>query len=161
MSARNCAWGLCSAALHTVHIGVEHIWSCGSATFPISFCLVTDSLLIEIIMRPTVSRPVVLRPETKCAFTSLEIIFRQLPFLLRGSLSDERTGLWFTDATAGPRQRSLSRVWFPQDWWTYFETHPKLKTQVPISPHARNRVAQSYSRALNCHTTRNSSCSTL
>jgi hypothetical protein len=52
--------------------------------------------------------------------------------LMWGALSDERTGVPFT-ISAGPRQRSHSRVWVPGDSWPYF-TASDLRLPQPGGP---------------------------
>jgi hypothetical protein len=82
--------------------------------------IITFTLWI-IILRPTVGRPVghgIKHPSG--VYDQVFITVRQLRVLLmRGALSDERTGLLFTIA-AGPRQRSNTRVLLPWDSRPYF-----------------------------------------
>jgi hypothetical protein len=70
--------------------------------------------------------------------------------LIRGALSDERTGLSFTSA-ASPRQHSHSRVRVPHDSWPYFTVSdsriPPPGGQAPVFMSPRNRVAQLYPQA--------------
>jgi hypothetical protein len=79
------------------------------------------SLSLSLILRPTVSWPVCLGIKHPSGdYDQIFITGRQFAgFLMRGALSDERTGLSFTIA-AGPRQRSHFRVSVPWDSWPYF-----------------------------------------
>jgi hypothetical protein len=76
---------------------------------------------VEVMLRPTVTRPVFL--DTKPPSGAQDQIFitsRQLRLCWWGAhLSDERTGLSFTNA-ASPRQHSHSRVLVIRDSWPYF-----------------------------------------
>jgi hypothetical protein len=65
---------------------------------------------------------------------------------MRGSLSDEGTGLPLTTA-AGPRQRSHSWITVPRDSRDHIllpqiRDSPNLEGQVPVFIFPRNRVAQ-------------------
>jgi hypothetical protein len=61
------------------------------------------------------------------------------------ALSVERSGLQFS-VVAGPRQRSLSWVWSPQDSWSYFIISI-FQGQLPAFISPRNMVAQLYLQA--------------
>jgi hypothetical protein len=55
--------------------------------------------------------------------------------LMWGSLSDEKSGLYFS-VFVGHRQRSLSQIWVPRDSWAYFivsifENPQTLRARVP------------------------------
>jgi hypothetical protein len=81
------------------------------------------------------------------------IILRQLRVCWRGAPSLTRSRVCSISVVAGPRQRSLSRVWVPRDSWAYFivlifETPPNLESHVPVFISRRNRVAQLYLQAL-------------
>jgi hypothetical protein len=71
--------------------------------------------------------------------------------LVRGALSDEKTGLSFTTA-AGPRQSSHSQVRVPRDSQPYFTVSDSRLPQSgrPVSRIyiPRNRVAQLYPQVL-------------
>jgi hypothetical protein len=83
-------------------------------------------------------------------FSSLKVFFNIVADLIsRGTLSDERTGLWFTVAP-GPRHRRLSvfreiyeRILLSIIWYSQ-----NLKGHVPVFISPRNRIAQLYPQAL-------------
>jgi hypothetical protein len=78
------------------------------------------SLSLSLMLRPTVSRPVCLGiKHPSRAYAQLFISQTAAGLLMWGALSDERTGLSFT-FTAGPRQRSHSRVRVPRGSPPYF-----------------------------------------
>jgi hypothetical protein len=86
---------------------------------------------------PTVSRPVWLwMKHPSGAYDQIFTTVRQLRvFLMRGGLSYERTGLSFT-ITAGPRQRSHSRVRVPWDSRSYFTlSDSRLPFSSPPTTH--------------------------
>jgi hypothetical protein len=78
-------------------------------------------LSLSLMLRPTVSWPVCLG--IKHPSGAYDLIFITVTtaagLLMRGALPDERTGLSFT-ISAGPRQRSYSRVRVPWESRPYF-----------------------------------------
>jgi hypothetical protein len=114
-------------------------------------CVCLDRRLsLSLMLRPTVSRPVLslnkapiwdLRPDFYYCQTVAGL-------LMWGALSDERTGLSFTIAT-GPRQRSHSRVQVPHFTVSNsrlpFSSPPTIRRATvevfdPASPPRRPRV---------------------
>jgi hypothetical protein len=75
---------------------------------------------VEVMLRPTVRRPVCLGVKAPKRLPRLDFCYCQTAagLLIWGALSDERRNLSFTIAT-GPRQRSHSQVRFPCDLWSY------------------------------------------
>jgi hypothetical protein len=91
------------------------------------------SLSLNIMLRPTVSRPVCLGKKHPpgaydqffFACVTVTVLF------LCGALSDERSGLSFICA-AGPCQRSLSRVRVPWDLRPYFTLLSSAANTLPL-----------------------------
>jgi hypothetical protein len=114
-------------------------------------CTAHVKIIVKVILRPTVSRPVCLGVKHPCGASSffsvrhLRVCGCGAPFL------KERTGLSFTIA-AGPRQRSQSRVRIPLDSWHILLSQildsPNLEGHIPVFISPRNRVAQLYPQAL-------------
>jgi hypothetical protein len=139
----NCCWA--SQAQSYDHILLSQIWrlpqprgtdsriyfppGIGSPTIPSGIELNSVQVEVEVILRPTVSRPVYLGvgfPSGACAQIFL-FCLTIAGFLMRGTLSDETMGLWFTRTIAsGPCQSSHSLDQVPQNSWPYitvsFET---------------------------------------
>jgi hypothetical protein len=84
-----------------------------------SLSLSLSLLVVRVILRPTVSRPVCLIKSNFGPWPDFCYCQALTDLFMRGALSDERTGLSFINIV-GPRQRSHFRVRAPRDSWPYF-----------------------------------------
>jgi hypothetical protein len=81
---------------------------------------VTGSLQVKVMLRPTVSRPVCygIKHPSRAQDQIFYYCQTVAGLLMWGAISDERTGLF--KITAGPHQRSHSRVRVLRDSWPHF-----------------------------------------
>jgi hypothetical protein len=96
---------------------------------------VTQGLSLSLVLRPTVSRPVCLGAKHPSgAYDQIFITCVTVTVMfLWGDLTDERSGLSFV-YSAGPYQRSLSRVRVPLDLRPYFTvSHLRLPFSSPFT----------------------------
>jgi hypothetical protein len=98
-------------------------FACSHAHILSDWCLEIRLTLLSLslVLRPTVNRPVCLGIKHPSEAYEADFYYCQTvaSMLMRGALSDVRTGLSFRIA-AGPRQRSHFRVRLPWDSWPYF-----------------------------------------
>jgi hypothetical protein len=113
---------------------------CPPLSSSVLICTQLLQVKVKVTLRLTVSQSVSLGVEPHLGLmTRYLLLFDSYGLVLRGALSDERTGLSFVYA-AGPRQRSLSRVRVPWDSRPHFIVSD---LRLPFSSPPTTRTSQS------------------